>query len=608
MNKAKLRFALVSLLMFAPAANAADVEWNDWSFDYSTQSNSSGLVLTNVKYKGDLILRKSSMPVMRVEYQNDVCGPYADILAPSRLKAAVTGAPNSACNNQAVCRRTFTQNGEQKFEIGANWQIGEYQIYQTYYFSENGYIDTRVYSRGLQCRIDHSHHAHWMFDFDIGDGANDRISRGDTDIQQTEFNDVRSQSPYWTIEDPVNGGKVKLIPSDDDGAPDNFSRWDAAGRTFKSAEVGRWRLGSRGEIGSNYMTPAETLDGSDLVMWYVSHLPHRAVEGSNVWHASGPRIEVVASEDPVTPPPPEPPVPPVPTPEGNNLLVNAGFESAQTLAGWENCADVSKTQVVSASREGSQALRIFGGGCIYQEVAVTAGESYSLSCDAQRNGSAWTILEFSFLDAGYNVLGTKNVKRISNSGDFATYDFSGIAPANTAFALTLAYSEDDTLVDACSLVEIDGDLPVDPPPVDPPAPALDSLLANGGFEDRLSNWNSCAAENLLSESSEADTGTNALAITGGGCIYQEFPVTPGTAYNMNCKAKRNSGNLYTSVSLAMLDNNYQSRDSQEVPVQSSAYADYTTSVTATSDSVYGTVVLYSEDPGVFDSCTVSAVQ
>jgi len=606
----KLKIVLVATVLLSiagiPRGFAADIDWEDWSFDYSTNNNSSGLVLTNVTYKGELVLGKASMPVMRVEYENDICGPYADILSSSRLESANTGAPNDVCDNQAVCRRSFTQNGEKKFEIGSNWEIGEYQIYQTYYFSENGYIDTRVYSRGLQCVINHGHHAHWMLDFDIGDAANDRILRGDSEVQQTEFNDVRADVPHWTIEDTVTGTQVKLIPSDDDGEPDNFSRWDAAGRKFNSSEVGRWRLGARGEIGENFMSPAESINGEDLVMWYVSHLPHAAAEGSSVWHSSGPRIEVVTSDDPVIPEPEPEPESEEPEPVGDNLLVNGGFEGTPSLVGWANCGDASKTQIVSATREGSDALRIFGGGCLYQEVAVTPGTTYSMSCDAQRSGNAWTILEFSFLDANYGVLGSKDMKQVSASGEFRSYQFTGVAPAEAAYALALTYSEDDTLVDACLMLEGQGTTPVDPPAPEP----VDStnLLSNGGFEESLNEWNSCAAENLLSESAEADTGAAALAINGGGCIYQEFPVTAGVAYRMKCRAKRSDASLYTSASLSMLDSSYASLDSQELPVLSAAYEDYSASVTATSESIFGTVVLYSENPGTFDTCEVVADQ
>ncbi len=606
----KIVSILIAALSIAgvSSGHAADVDWEGWSFDYSTSSNSSGLVLTNVSYNGELVLGKASMPVMRVEYENDICGPYADILSSSRLKPANTGAPNDFCDNQSVCRRSFTQDGEKKFEIGSNWQIGEYQIYQTYYFSENGTIDSRVYSRGLQCIIDHGHHAHWMFDFDIGDSENDRILRGDSELQPTEFNDLTANVTHWTIEDPASTTRVKLIPSEDDGEPDNFSQWDAAGRKFNSNEVGRWRLGARGEIGDNFMNPAESIDGEDLVMWYVSHLPHRASEGASIWHSSGPRIEVITSDDPITPEPPTPeppaPEPPAPEPQGDNLLVNGGFEDAQSLAGWANCGDASKTETISASAEGSSALRIFGGGCLYQEVAVTPGTTYSLSCDAQRSGIAWTILEFSFLDANYGVLGSKDMKQVNTSGDFRSYQFSGAAPADAAYALTLAYSEDDTLVDACVLVEGEGT--TTEPPETPATGA--NLLSNGGFEDSLNNWNSCAAESLLSATTEADTGAGALAVNGGGCIYQEFLVTPGVAYNMKCRAKRTDESLYTSASLSMLDSSYAPVDGQELPVQSTGFEDYTASVTATDATIFGTVVLYSENPGVFDNCEVLAAE
>jgi len=266
------------------AAQAASINWEGWKFDYSASDNSSGLVLSDVFYNEKQILGKASMPVMRVRYDNDICGPYADILSSGVLRAATQGAPEATCNNRALCERTFTRNGEKILEIGSNWQIGEYQIYQTYYFSEQGYIDARVYSRGLQCRINHSHHAHWMLDFDIEGSENDRIVLPDGSIPNREFNDLKSNSAFWTIEDSATGNSVTLTPSDDDGSPSSFARWDVAARAYRSSEVGRWRLGARGEIGENYLNN-ENINSADSVVWYVSHLPHAASEGSSIWHA-----------------------------------------------------------------------------------------------------------------------------------------------------------------------------------------------------------------------------------------------------------------------------------------------------------------------------------
>ena len=613
-RKIKLLSFWVLLMVFASQLHAADVEWEGWSFDFTTNSNSSGLVLKDVDFNGKRILDKVSMPVMRVEYDNDRCGPFADILSTSRLQPANSGAPDSACNNLSVCNRTFTQDGERKLEVGANWQIGEYQIYQTYYFSANGTLDSRVYSRGLQCQVNHRHHAHWLFDFDIGDRENDRIIRGDDNPQALEFNDTTADTPYWIVEDKVTGDQVRLVPSRDDGVPDNFSKWDAAGRRYKAAETGRWVLGARGEIGDNWISPPESIDGEDVVLWYTSHLPHSASEGAGIWHASGPRIEVIASSAPPVPAPeptPEPePVPepnpaPDPDPDGNTILVNGGFEDGQSLVAWDNCGSAASTSISSAAHEGSNALSIRDGGCLYQEVPVTVGQDYTLSCQAARSGNLWTIMELSFLDSSYNALRTE-VQQI-DTGGYAYYSITGTAPAQSVYGLALLYSEDRTTFDTCVLVpgmieSLAPDPTVDPEPdTDPVA----NILVNGDFEADLKYWTSCAASDLLALSNEADSGAAALSVQGGGCMYQEFPIKPGSSYSMNCRARRNSALEYTSVSLSLMNGEYNSLETAELPVTTADFTDYGATLTAPEKSVFGSVVVYSEDPAVFDNCVVT---
>ncbi|MBX2883483.1 MAG: carbohydrate binding domain-containing protein [Granulosicoccus sp.] len=589
--------AAVALWFHPTMAQAAAIDWEGWSFDVSTNNNSSGLVLSNVKYGEKVILAKASMPVMRVEYDNDVCGPYADILSRYALRSATAGAPDSACDGQAVCQRTFTRNGEQMLEIGSNWQIGEYQIYQTYYFSENGYIDARVYSRGLQCTVNHAHHAHWLFDFDIEGPENDQIRRESGSVETSEFNDLKSNTDFWTIQDSVSGQQVRVVPSVDDGEPDDFSETDVAVRAYKSSETGRWSLGARGEIGDNYMNN-ESIDNTDLVFWYVSHLPHSASEGSSLWHASGPRIEVL-TEEPLPPPPPTSEPPPEPT--AFNLLANGDFESGK--AGWFDCGNDANTTVADSSVQGSTSgLRINNGGCLYQEVTATAGDSYTLSCQAERSGANWTIMELSYLDADYNSIQTE-IQQINADGSFSAYQLSGTAPSNTAYALTLLYSEDDTIFDNCVLV---AGISTEPEPEPSPGPANPSgtnLLSNAEFESGLTNWNSCASAELVSVSDDSQSGAQALNITGSGCLYQEFPITPGNAYAMSCQAKY-TGALYTSITLALMDENYTALQTTEVPVNSTNYGTYNATLTAPTGSRTGTVVMYSEEPGQFDSCTV----
>jgi len=594
-----LRHAVFVLTSLAGGgASAADIDWEGWSFDVSTNDNASGLVLRDVSFEGRKILDRASMPVMRVEYERDVCGPYADILSSRALRPATQGAPESVCDGRSQCTRTFTRDGERMLEVGSNWQLGEYQIYQTYYFSEDGYFDARVYSRGLQCSVDHAHHAHWLFDFDIGDAENDRVRRADGSVPATEFNDLRAESASWRIEDTASGHAVSLESSADDGQPDDFASVDLAVRAYRGAENGRWRLGARGEIGDNYLD-GESVDGADLVLWYVSHLSHSASEGPSIWHASGPRIRVAETSSP--PPEPEPePEPEPPAPSGDNLLANGDFEAMK--AGWFDCGpETATTAEDGAGTDGSRALRIGDGGCLYQEVPVTAGTDYTLACRASRRGGDWTVMELSYLDEDYAPL-LSRVAQITGGADYAPHVLGATVPAGTVRAVALLYSEDDTRFDDCVLSP--GEIPVDPEPPGP-GPAADNLLRNGGFEQALAGWNSCAGGDLIETSNDAAGGNGALSVRDGGCLYQEFAVTPGVSYALRCTAKR-TGDTYTSVTHTMMDSAYTALERRELPVGSAQFASYNDTLIAPAGSARGAVTLYSEAPGVFDDCEVRA--
>ena len=272
-------------------AASGDINWGGWEFSYNTD-NSVGLELNNVQFKERKILHRASFPVMRVEYDNDACGPYADILWSQTFLPIDVSPPLDSCNGDSLCARTYQKDGNELLEIGVNAKLGEYEIYQSYIFSPDGYFDSFVFSRGLQCDTDHRHHAHWMFDFDIDGKDDDQILKNSGDLQISEFNDLKTDTSYWTIRDAETGLRVELIPGADDGFTDDFSQWDAVIRRWKAAETNLWLWGARGELG-NFFNDSESIDREDLVFWYISHLDHKALEGSVKWHASGPRIRVI---------------------------------------------------------------------------------------------------------------------------------------------------------------------------------------------------------------------------------------------------------------------------------------------------------------------------
>jgi len=199
-----------------------------------------------------------------VRYDNDVCGPFADILWTNTYVPIELEPPYDSCNGDGLCGRTYTQDGNDYLELGINARLGEYEIYQSYVFSPEGFFDSFVFSRGLQCE----------------DGrSDDQVLKNSGDLQTSEFNDRKVSTDYWTIRDAVTGLRVELDPGPTDGFTDDFSQWDVAVRTYDSTETNGWRLGARGEIGDHFNDSA-SIDRQDIVFWYVTH-------------PSGPRIQVI---------------------------------------------------------------------------------------------------------------------------------------------------------------------------------------------------------------------------------------------------------------------------------------------------------------------------
>lgn len=584
----KLQLLLTSLLLIVSAslvgsamAQTGTINWNDWNFSYEAGADRSGLVLRDVSFQGNTILKKVSFPVMRVRYDNDVCGPYADILSSFTFRPATQGAPNSACDDKTLCERTFTQNGQEVLELGINSQIGEYQLYQSYYFTPDGGMDSRIFSRGLQCVIDHDHHAYWLFDFDIGDSDNDEVRTNGTILEPTEFNDRKGASQFWSVQDTITGEEITITPSADDGTYDSYSQWDVAVRRAKEAEMGRWTYGAYGEIG-NLFNEGEDIVGENLVMWYASHMRHLASEGEDLWHASGPSIQVVNVSDPEPEPEPEP------NPQtGNNLLSNPSFSNGQSS--WSSCSSTGGIAQVS-----SAGANISNGGCLYQTVDASAGQSFSLSCEASREGSAWTSVYLSFDDSSWNTLSSDNTAVTTTDNNVYTVNLT--SPANTRYGVVVLYSEDTSRFDDCILTS-DGSGPINPP-INPPTGG--NLITNGGFESGLSNWQSCANAASLSTTGNGTDDSQSATIQNAGCMYQEVLIEAGQTYSATCDGY--SDGSWTTMLLALMDNSYNSLSDDYVVYDTSYYEEKSVNLTAPNNGAYAAVVLYSEGIGNFDNC------
>jgi subtilisin-like proprotein convertase family protein len=298
---------VTSLMVAASAAHAEMVTWNGWKFDHAVSSYYDGLSLKNVSFQGRPIIKKLSMPVMRVFYDNDDCGPYAD-----RLGGSLSTIPWA--NNAKLAQRQFTLNGQEWYEIGIRDQIGSYDIYQVYYLSADGTIDAHIYSKGLQCVTNHIHYPNWRIDFDLDGAASDQIQRdagAGFETMTQEFNAAATTAlnHAWRVRDASTGLTVDVLP----GFPDfsipasttvpvtEYSHNTVFGRLYRSTEDRGWTYGPNTQVPFN---TGEAIGNSDIVFWYEGYLPHAAADGSELWHSTGLRLVTNLAGTPPPPPPP----------------------------------------------------------------------------------------------------------------------------------------------------------------------------------------------------------------------------------------------------------------------------------------------------------------
>ena len=268
-------------------------DWNGWTFDYGVESGFDGLRLSNVKYDGDLIANRMSLPVMNVYYENNGCGPYAD-----RLGGTIQG----------TFINEFNQEGERWLEVAIEDHIGAYVIYQSFYFSESGKVDAHMFSKGLQCNLYHEHLPFWLMDFDLMGSEGDEVLRrradGTLEPLTSEFDrDATDAANHeWYVRDSATGKTLRI---DFDTGTYNqggtivpeteYVNNRVYGRQYNSDEL-TWSGGARRTVPHNNGQAI-----SDLVLWYTGFMPHSAEEGPNLWHSTGVRITPV--DDPLTEPP-----------------------------------------------------------------------------------------------------------------------------------------------------------------------------------------------------------------------------------------------------------------------------------------------------------------
>jgi hypothetical protein len=285
------------LFVTALVSSGGLVQWPPeapvWSFQWQmTDGDTEAISFTDVRYKGQRVLYKASLPMIRVQYDGPA-GPYKDALSNGNMQGPVK-----------VYEGT---NPAYRFLVVESYHtIGNYRLTNRWIFRSDGIILPQLYSAGLQAPYNHRHHAYWRFDFDIVGAANnlalEHLPVG-TDWgygpgwlpYSTESVVARSpRSTYAVLNkgNPLGTTTGYLIaPGPFDGVADGFGRLDAAVLVYHAAEDLRGRLGTSQDDQILTQATGESINGQDLVLWWCAHLDHHASEGGDEWHVCGPILQ-----------------------------------------------------------------------------------------------------------------------------------------------------------------------------------------------------------------------------------------------------------------------------------------------------------------------------
>lgn len=276
---------------------------------------------------------------------------------------------------------------------------------------------------------------------------------------------------------------------------------------------------------------------------------------------------------------------PNPVPDPNNLLSNGGFTN--NTAGWETCGG-------QLSVNGGR-VNLTGDGCLFQEFNIIAGAEYTLMCDALVNAD-FASIQLSASDVGFQTLISDSVPVTSATMSSLTAQIVASAGARTG-VVTL-YGQSSATFDNCVVAVNDGTQP-NPVPV---LPTQNDILVNNDFENATASWTSCGGGQVITN--DGVNGGKSLKLSDAGCLYQDFPITPGQSYEVSCTAMSNVD--YTSINLSTYDSNYVEITNDEKPIVSALYAKETLSVDTSANTRIGVLTLYADTDATFDSCGVVA--
>ena len=138
-----------------------------------------------------------------------------------------------------------------------------------------------------------------------------------------------------------------------------------------------------------------------------------------------------------------------------NLLYNSDFEAE--ITDWKFCEGNSTDYITDDASSGERAITIGDGNCVYQEINITAGETYQMVCLArnQTDDTQKASLRFALASNSYQTLIDEN--QSISSDTYEEYSATLTAPEHSIYAVVSFQSDGSASIDGCSVVQLPQD-------------------------------------------------------------------------------------------------------------------------------------------------------
>ena len=347
---AALLLAAPSLFAQCTLPGAIPVTWPTvgpvWDFCFrppaaSSGANGSGLELSDVRYRGTLVIARAHIPILNVKYipnnNAPACGGqnlcYRDWFysqQPFSCEPAVSPGICTGTTTPAttVCQHPGADVGDfdgvaveslpDRLRLTAQCKAGWYRYNPVWEFFADGTIQARFAATSIDhtcVAYTHHHHAYFRLDLDVNGGAGNYVDQvlpgGGIERASTERNyvDTSPARSTWRIGHAGSPYVVEVTRNPGDGAagdplpiPNDFPIADGWVLAFDPNQIEDGGvLGSETcPAGLNGFVNGQNVDGADVVLWVRAGALHEGEPGGIAQDCSmvGPTIRVLSATPP----------------------------------------------------------------------------------------------------------------------------------------------------------------------------------------------------------------------------------------------------------------------------------------------------------------------